>query len=186
MNIHVSERMTVDEFLVWSERQPKGRYELFDGQVAMQQSERWGHSKLKWRIHRLLEREIDAAGVPYFAAGDGPILRIDHVSAFEPDALIAPLPAPDDSSLEVMAPCVVVEVLSPSTARIDLSRKLIGYFKLPSVVHYLVLDPEDKAVVWYRRGTDGRAEEPVTLTEGTLRLDPPGIALDLAELFPAA
>ena len=37
MNIVLPTRMTVDEFLAWSVRQDKGRYELFGGRVVMQQ-----------------------------------------------------------------------------------------------------------------------------------------------------
>ena len=46
MNIALPTRMTVDEFLAWAVRQEKGRYELFDGRVVMQQAQTWGHAEL--------------------------------------------------------------------------------------------------------------------------------------------
>ena len=75
---------------------------------------------------------------------------------------------------------IVVEVLSPTTAHHDTSAKLIGYFKLPSVRHYLVIDPEVRTVTHY-----AREEMPVILTEGELRLDPPGLSLKVADLLGA-
>jgi Uma2 family endonuclease len=39
-------------------------------------------------------------------------------------------------------PVIVVEVSSPSTRKIDASLKMTGYFSLPSVHHYLIIDPE--------------------------------------------
>jgi Uma2 family endonuclease len=77
-------------------------------------------------------------------------------------------------------------VLSPSTAKRDLSDKLAGYFKVPTIQHYLVLDPEEREVIWCRRAAGGGIEPPLTLREGSLQPDPPGIALTLAEIFPPA
>jgi Uma2 family endonuclease len=78
--------------------------------------------------------------------------------------------------LIVSNPVVVVEVLSPSTAHHDTSAKLIGYFKLPSLHHYLVADPETRSVTHYTRDA-----MPNVLTEGDLRLDPPGLIVAIAD-----
>ncbi len=51
-----------------------------------------------------------------------------------------------------MNPVVIVEVLSPNTAAVDHGRKLSGYFSLPSVEHYLILDPERRVVIHHKRG----------------------------------
>jgi Uma2 family endonuclease len=69
-------------------------------------------------------------------------------------------------------------VLSPTTGHHDTSAKLIGYFKLPSVAHYLVLDPENRSVTHYTR-----AGTPNLLTSGALRLDPPGLDLTVENLL---
>lgn len=50
MKIALPTHMTVDEFLAWGIRQEKGRYELFDGRVVMQQPQNWGHAELSLRI----------------------------------------------------------------------------------------------------------------------------------------
>jgi Uma2 family endonuclease len=176
--------MTVDEFLAWAVRQDKGRYELFDGRVIMQQPERWGHLNRKGEIFVALRVAIERAGAPLFAATDGATVRIDKATAFEPDALVAPLPYPDDDTIEIPNPIIVVEVLSPSTAKRDLSDKLAGYFQVPSIQHYLVIDPEDREIIWHRRATAGTLEPPRTLREGSLRLDPPGVVLAVADVFP--
>jgi Uma2 family endonuclease len=186
MNVVLPSRMSVDEFLAWAVRQERGRYELFDGRVVMQQSQTWGHAELCVRAYNALVAAIEQAGLPFFAAPVGMTVRITREYAFEPDALIAPLPKPERDDLEIPNPVLVVEVLSPSTAKRDLSDKLAGYFKVPSVQHYLVLDPEEREVIWYRRAAGGTIEPPLTVREGTLRAEPPGIELAVADLFPAA
>jgi Uma2 family endonuclease len=180
-------RMTVDEFLAWAVRQEhQGRYELFDGRVVLQQAQTWGHAELRVRIYTLLAAAIDRAGVPYYAAPDGMTVRISKDEAFEPDALVAPLPRPERLDLEIPNPIVVVEILSPSTAKRDLTDKLSGYFQVPSIEHYLVIDPDKREVAWYARAAGGAQGPPAVLRAGTLTLDPPGIALDLAEVFSAS
>ena len=61
--------------------------------------------------------------------------------------------------------------------------KLHAYFSLPSVVHYLVLEPERRALIHYRRDADDAPAVRIW-HDGTLVLDPPGIELDVASCFP--
>ncbi len=183
MNIAVPHRMTVDEFLAWSSRQEKGRYELQDGRVVMQQSQNMGHLKAKGRIFTLVQVAIERSGLPFYVVPDGATVRVAKGTAYEPDALVAPLPMPDDSSLEISNPVIVVEVLSPSSIKRDLTDKLAGYFQVPSIVHYLILDPEEKVIIWHRRAAAGGLEPPVKFESGILRLDPPGLEIDVAAVF---
>lgn len=182
MNVALPTRMTVDEFLVWSERQPKGRYELFDGRVVMQQSERWVHLRIKGEVFAALRSAVRVGGSSCYVVTDGATVRIDERTSFQPDALVAPLPEPDPDSLEIPNPIVVVEVLSPSTAQVDASTKLRGYFRVPSVVHYLIVDPDDATITHHKRGSGSTIETRVVET-GTLELDPPGVSFTLAEIF---
>jgi Uma2 family endonuclease len=183
MNVVLPTRMTVDEFLAWAVRQEKGRYELFKGRVVMQQPQTWGHAELRARLYNVLAAAVARAQVSFYAAPDGMTVRISRDEAFEPDALVAPLPKPQPLNLEIPNPVIVVEVLSPSSAKRDLADKLAGYYQVPSIQHYLVVDPGDKELIWYRRSGDALAP-PQTLREGSLRLEPPGIELALADIFP--
>jgi Uma2 family endonuclease len=185
MNVVLPTRMTVDEFLAWAERQDEGRYELFNGRVVMQQSEKWMHSAIKGRIYVALLQAVERAGIAYFAATQGPTVRIGENVAFEPDALVARLPYPDGNSVEIADPVLVVEILSPSTAKRDLADKLAGYFKVPSIQHYLIVDPEEREIIWHRRAGGGALEQPLTLREGSLTIDPTGIEITLGNIFPA-
>ena len=74
---------------------------------------------------------------------------------------------------------------SPSTRKFDDTVKLTGYFSLPSVHHYLIVDPEGPPVVHHRRQADGTILRSV-LHEGALTLSPPGIEVAVAELFATA
>ena len=186
MNVVLPTRMTVDEFLAWAVRQEQGRYELFDGRVVMQQPQNWGHAELSVRIYNVLAAAIERSGVPFYAAPVGMTVRITKKYAFEPDALVAPLPKPARMDLEIRNPVLVVEVLSRSTAKRDRTDKLTGYFKVPTVAHYLLIDPERSEIVWHRRAAGSTVQPPVVMCEGSLMLEPPGIELTVAAIFPPA
>jgi Uma2 family endonuclease len=114
---------------------------------------------------------------------DGMTVRVDQDTAHEPDALVYCGQELKASAVEVPNPVVVVEVLSPSTRHVDASAKLAGYFRVPSVHHYLIVDPDKHLVIHH-----ARAEADLVATrfarDGGLRLDPPGIELAIRELFP--
>ena len=109
-------------------------------------------------------------------------IRIDDHTAYEPDALVYCGERLPRGSLTAPNPIVIVEVLSPTTAHTDTSAKLIGYFSLPSVQHYLVIDPDKRVVTHHLRAPDGGITAHSS-TDGALRLDPPGIELKVADLF---
>jgi Uma2 family endonuclease len=90
------------------------------------------------------------------------------------------------SAVEVVDPLILFEVLSLPTRHIDASSKLAGYFRLPSVRHYLIVDPAQRLVIHHSRGDgdgDGDAIATRIIHAGRLRLDPPGIDVALDDVF---
>jgi Uma2 family endonuclease len=75
-----------------------------------------------------------------------------------------------------------VEVLSPSTRSIDTIVELAGYFRVPSLKHYLIVDLERQHVVHYRKQSDGTVTV-VVMSEGEIAFDPPGIAVAVASFL---
>ncbi|MGE0697918.1 MAG: Uma2 family endonuclease [Hyphomicrobiaceae bacterium] len=88
----------------------------------------------------------------------------------------------DGDSLVVPAPIIVCEVLSPSTAKHDMSAKLEAYFTLPSVQHYIIADPDKPMLIVHsRRADDALTTRLYADPSARLRLDPPGLDVDLSE-----
>jgi Uma2 family endonuclease len=183
MNIARLKTMTVADYLAWGESQSERlRSELINGQIVTTAPERADHNRIKLATTLALKQSIKAAKVRCEAFTDGMTVPIDSHTAYEPDALVHCGPPIPPSQLTAPAPVIVVEVMSPTSAHSDTSAKLIGYFKLASMRHYLVINPETRAVTHHMRSDDGTIKGD-TLTAGRLRLDPPGIAFDVTELF---
>lgn len=172
--------MTVDDFLVWAEEQP-GRFELVAGQVHAKSPERIRHTETKGLVFLALRAAVQRAGSPCDVFGNGATVRVDSMTAFEPDALVRCGPSLDADAIETPDPLVVVEVLSPSTRHLDTGAKLAGYFAAPSIHHYLIVDPDRRVVIHHRR--DGPNIATQILGAGPFRLDPPGLELMAEDLL---
>jgi len=174
-------RMTVDEYLAWAEGRP-GRYELYAGQVYQMAPERARHAIIKFAVQTALAESIRKARLDCHMLPDGMTVRIDRHTAHEPDAVVYCGPPIPDDALEVPNPIIVVEVLSPSTRHVDASTKMKGYFSVPSVLHYLIVDPRGRVIIHHAR-REGAEIATRIVGEGSLELYPPGIKVDVGEVF---
>jgi len=141
------------------------------------------HSQTLREAVLALKGAIRNTGAPCHVTSDRSIVRITSGTAYEPDALVYCSPRLPLEAVEIRAPVIVVEVLSEATAARDRGPKLAGYFSVPSVMHYLVLDPGRRTAIHHRRGEGGQIVTGV-LTDGPVRLEPPGLPLFVEELFP--
>jgi len=184
MNVHAPLCMTVEQFVDWAMAQPRGRFELYGGRVVQMSPERTEHIEIKGNVYHALRAALQGAGERCHVLTDGATIKIDDHTAYEPDALVycGNKLAPD--TIIVPEPVIVVEVTSPSSEARDAGTKLAGYFKLPSLVHYIIVDPDDRLVVHHHRGEDDTIVTRV-VERGEFVLDPPGLTLRLADLFPA-
>lgn len=182
-------RMTVEQFLVWVDARDAARlhdepkWELFDGVPTMQEHEKWRHGKTKYLITRTLEAAIGRAALPLEVAVDSLGVRIAQNESYQPEVVVFPKALINDDDRYAPCPVIVVEVLSPSSRHRDLKIKAEGYARVPSIEHYLVVDPETRQVLPHRR--DGSTLRPAetAIGSGVLRLDPPGLAVDINAVF---
>ena len=173
-------RMTADEFIAWALEQPKGRYELFNGQVVAMNPQRVRHVETKLAVAIALQAALRDSCC--HALGDGMAVKVDEETVYEPDALVYCGERLDKDEVVFSNPVVVVEVLSPGTKTIDTTRKLEGYFKLPSVRHYLIVDPEAHMVVHHARDETGAIATSV-LDRGEIDLAAIATKVPVASLF---
>jgi Uma2 family endonuclease len=176
--------MTADEFLAWDARQPRerGRFELIDGHVVTAQSERARHVDTKFQALLALRDAIKRARLPCSAHGDGLSVRISARKVYKPDVMVRCGTKTDPEAVFIADPIILVEVLSEDCAGRDHGEKLVGYFSLPGVEHYLIVDPVRRVVIHHRRAAGEDLLTRVRKT-GPLALDPPGLEIDLADLF---
>ncbi|HME20784.1 MAG TPA: Uma2 family endonuclease [Acetobacteraceae bacterium] len=174
-------RLSREDFHRWAEGRT-ARYERVGGEPVAMSPERIQHVRVKARVWAALDRAIAAAGVDCEALSDGVTIEIDDDTDYEPDAVVNCGPPALPDAIAATNPVIVVEVLSPATQSIDTSDKLAGYFRLVSIQHYLIVNTRRREVIHHRR--EGGAIVSRVVNVGTIGLDPPGITIDVAELYP--
>jgi len=184
MSVLPKHEMNADEFRVWAGRQPKeaGRFELLDGHVVTLQSERLVHTETKSGLYFALRLAIGRAGLSCFALSEGPLIKISATRSFQPDALVYCGERRSADNVEIADPIIVCEVLSPDSIARDHGEKLVGYFSLASIQHYLIVDPDKNMLIHHRRG---QGEDIITrvYSAGSVTMEPPGITIALADIF---
>jgi Uma2 family endonuclease len=184
MNVPVlpKERMKVDEFLAWSARQPDDRYELVDGEVVAMTRDTVRHNRTKGAAFRALEDAARAAGLPCVVLIDGVGVAINDRTLRIPDVLVQCGAEPDPDALVVESPLIVVEVVSPSSERDDVETKLVDYFSVTSIRHYLIVFSEKRVIVHHRRNEGGDIATRIA-HDGDIVLTPPGMAVPVVALL---
>lgn len=173
--------MTREEFYARADAQPRGRFELEAGEVVAMAPARVAHAHAKGRAYHALGDAILRADLSCEAYVDGVSVAVDERTNQEPDVLVSCGPI-DGNAIFAPNPVVIVEVSSPSRSRIDLDVKFQGYFRVPSVRHYLIVHLRNRVVVHHARRDDGRIESAI-LSSGAIALDPPGLAVTVEELL---
>ncbi len=176
--------MTFEDYLAWSARQERGRYEFIDGGIVEMPAEGVEHNRVKSVMWIALRDAVASAGFPGDALADGMAIQTrGGARGREPDAMVS-VTRVAAKSLFVPDPMIVAEVVSPSSERDDTGDKLDEYFSVPTIAHYLIVRPEKKLIVHHARATDGTVRTSF-VTGATLILDPPGLTLDLAPIWAA-
>jgi Uma2 family endonuclease len=177
MSAAAQKRMNADEFLAWAMEQPEGaHYELVAGQVVAMAPERATHGRIKARLARFIGNAIDAAGLPCETYIDSMAVRVNADTIYEPDVMVRCGTPLDENAIEVTDPLIIIEVVSPSSARRDTGSKLADYLSIASVRHYLIVTTGNPAIIHHRRDDTGAITTAI-LRDGAVQLDPPGIAL---------
>jgi Uma2 family endonuclease len=168
--------LSVEEFLQFEDGSA-ARHELVAGRVYALSGTTARHNTIAANIHAQLR--IAARGGachPYIIELK---VRAPHDRVYYPDCVVACAPHSADTTL-IDEPCLIVEVTSRTTRRIDRGEKLDAYLAIPSLRGYLIAEHDRRHVTLYSRpvGTEWRREEIVTTGNialpclaGTLSLD---------------
>lgn len=148
-------RMSVAEYLQTEESSPVKR-EYVDGFVYPLHAQA-GASKAHARISANLTAALHAASLQMgcrLYQSDMKLRLKDSTVFFYPDVLVACGPDLANEEFET-APCLLIEVLSPSTAANDRLGKFNIYTALPSLQTYLMVEQAERRVYAYSRSPDG-------------------------------
>ena len=152
------------------------KHELIEGQLYAMSGGSLRHATVIGRILRAVGDAADAEGCrPYAsdalvkAAGDW----------YYPDVMVACGDPPDDRYED--SPCLLVEVGSPSTVRTDRREKRDAYLKIPTLLTYILADPDGDVWQVYQR-IGGAWQSSILSVTDHLTLECPTVTLDIGAI----
>jgi Uma2 family endonuclease len=134
------------------------RYELLDGSLLVTPAPSWLHQRVVTRLWQVLASAVTSRDIEVFVAPLDVVLADDTV--LQPDVLVARRADLGRRDLEA-APLLAVEVLSPSTRRIDLTLKRARY-EAARCPTFWVVDPDEPSLTAWRLEGD-RYGEPIVV-----------------------
>lgn len=152
----------------YAEITPEQKWEFINGEVLMHSPATLKHNGIRSKIERLLTLFVSAryAGL---AGGEKLMITLSR-NDYEPDVVYfsdEKAKALRPEQLQMPAPDLAVEILSPSTARFDRGVKFRDY-AAHGVAEYWIVDPVDEAIEQYFIGADGEYVLHARQTDGTI------------------
>jgi Uma2 family endonuclease len=176
------QRMKVPEFLAWANEQLDSHYELVDGEVVAMTRDSVRHNRTKGAAYVALREAVRAAGLPCEVFVDGVGITVNESTLRIPDVSVQCGAAPDPSAMTLDSPLIVVEVVSPSSEHDDTDTKLLDYFSVASIHHYLIVFSEKRVIVHHRRNDAGDIATHIA-HDGDIALNPPGMTVPVVALL---
>ena len=152
----------------------RNRYEGIDGDLIVSPGPSWTHQRAVQRLALRLISYLDRNPVGDLLTGPGDI-QFNHETLVEPDLFVVPLvdgKAPGRWE-DVKSLLLVIEVLSPSSARTDRLRKRQLYLR-EGAPEYWVVDVDSRLIQRWTAGRDGPE-----IVDGHLRWRPNDLAAEI-------
>lgn len=149
--------ITVEEYIE-GEQLSEVRHEYIGGQVYAMSGGSEAHNVISGNLYAAFRSRFKGHPCRVFMADMKLRLNIAEDDIFYyPDLLVTCDPA-DDAKYYKTQPVVIVEVLSPSTERLDRREKFLSYQRLPSLQDYVLVDQQQLQVTVFRRTGDWKPE----------------------------
>jgi Uma2 family endonuclease len=181
-----SPSMTPQEYLAWEATQEE-RHEFFRGEVYARVGGSKAHNRIGINLLDQLDDHLDDGSCAVYFAG----IKTEMANGrdyFYPDLVVTcdqRDQAEADSAAEsiVRFPCLVTEVLSPSTEAFDRGGKFAQFRTLDSLQEYLLVQSKQAGVELFRRGKDGLWTLHPYGAEESFYLESIGLEVSVASLY---
>lgn len=176
-----SRQLTVEEYLEL-EKTSSVKHEFVGGEVHAMTGASGRHNRISGNIFAVLWNA--ARGGPCRVFQSDMKVRTADDAFYYPDVLVACDDPPEDPYYVEPDPCLVVEVVSPSTEATDRREKLAAYKRMPDLKAYLIVSQERKWIERHFRDESGEWRRADLTEEGSFPVPcPPGAALSLTEVY---
>jgi Uma2 family endonuclease len=166
------EKISIEDYLS-GESHAEVKHEYIDGQVYAMAGASERHNRIALNIAIRLRSTSRGTPCAVFMSD----MKFKHAAfniVYYPDVMLV-CDTSDNDAYAKQRPCLIAEVLSPSTATIDRREKWHTYRNTPSLRYYLLVNPDAPIVEVYSRSADGDWLRSTLDTDDVLSIDCPPI-----------
>lgn len=175
--IEINKRLTEEEYFLFEEKSEL-KHELLNNTLYEMSGITKYHNRITLNIlilfQALLKEKI------YDLYFEGFKVKTPEGNFFYPDVLIC---YKDANKYYTEKPILIVEVLSETTRRYDLTDKFIQYQKIETLEYYLCVEPEQQVVLFYYKQNEEWITETFTKDDGVISLSRLNISFTLKDIY---
>src|SRR5258708_13976713 len=147
------ERKSREEYIALLESDPAHRYEFLNGTIYMMTGGSPDHSIIGNNIGRILGNLLQVRRCIVY--NSDLYVKLSDAYLVCPDATVSCDPRDRGAQDSIQYPCLVVEVLSPSTEALDRGKKSLQYRACPTIQEYLLISSDLPIIEVFRREKHG-------------------------------
>lgn len=177
--IIIPKTFSSDEEYFLFEEKSEVKHEFVNGNLIEISGANKYHNKITLQTALLLKNILKQTNWEIFING----YKVKNVDGnyFYPDLIIS---HPDTETYFTEQPILIVEVLSETTRKYDLTDKFIQYQKINTLHYYLCVESEQQVIIFYFKNNDGEwMTETYTRDEDILQLNQLGISFTLQQIY---
>ncbi|BAY22962.1 hypothetical protein NIES2100_27260 [Calothrix sp. NIES-2100] len=175
---------TIEEYLQL-EQTSEIRHEYFGGQVFAMSGGSKQHNTITLNIASRVRSHLRGGSCSVFMADMKVRIQLANQNKnifYYPDVIVTCDPQ-DQDRFYLNYPCLIIEVLSPSTELTDRREKLVNYRNLETLQEYVLVSQEEIKVEVYRKDTQGNWSLTILSKDDELRLDSIGLTMTMTEIY---
>ncbi|WP_414618910.1 Uma2 family endonuclease [Calothrix sp. CCY 0018] len=175
---------TVEEYLEL-EQTSEIRHEYLGGQVFAMSGGSKEHNTISLNIASRVRSDLRGSSCSVFMADMKVNIRVINQNKnifYYPDVVVS-CDSDDKDRFYLNYPCLIIEVLSPSTEITDKREKLVNYRTLESLQEYVLISQDEIKVEVYRQDNQGNWLMQTLGKNDELHLDSIDLSLTMAEIY---
>ena len=149
MALKHQQTMTVEEYFQLEENDSDTHYEYIDGHVYAMAGGTANHDTIKSNIQRILWNLLRGSTCRVYSSDMK--VYISETRYFHPDVIVTCDPRDRGTVQAIQSPCLVVEVLSPTTELTYRTWKLKNYRAHPTIEEYVLADSQSFKIEIYHK-----------------------------------
>lgn len=154
MSVSQSQTFLSPEEYLAAEQDSPIKHEYIQGQVYAMAGASDAHTTVAGNLFALLRNHVRGTGCRVYMADMKAQIESANVFYY-PDVMVTCDERDRNSSYFKRYPCLIVEVLSPTTEAFDRGNKFADYRRLETLQEYILINPAQLSVECFRRNSEG-------------------------------